>query len=122
MLDANRFEERLDRKLIVRLAGHRFADQSGVSQGVRGIAAAGARIKSQLRRALITAMAKDVFPRAVVGRARRFRTNPRGVIEQLPDGDLRFARIAQRLRPWDEIECQVVEFHPSWCQALLALL
>jgi hypothetical protein len=35
------------------------------------------------------------------------------VVQQLLDGDPGFARIAQRLRPWNEIERMVVECHPA---------
>ena len=122
MLDANRLEERLDSELIVRLAGHGFTDKRGMRQGVRGIAAAGAGIKSQLRSPLIAAVAQDIFPRAVVGRAGRLGTDARGVVEQLFDGDSRLARIAERLRPRDELERRIVELHLLGRAALLALL
>src|SRR5262245_48235374 len=111
MLDADRSEQRVDCKLIVWLAGHRFADECGVSQGVRGITAAGPRIESKLRCALVAVVSKDVFPRTIVWCARGFGTDARCVIEQLLDSDLRLARVAQWLRPRDEVEGRVVELH-----------
>src|SRR5438093_3517949 len=98
MFDANRFEQRLDGELVVRLASYRLTDQGGMSQSVRGIAAGGARIESKLRGSLVAAVAQDVFPRAVVGRARGFGADAGGVIEQLFHCDLLLARIAERLR------------------------
>src|SRR5207249_2937388 len=72
MLDADRFEQRLDGELVVRLASHHLTHQGGMSQGVGGITAAASGIESELRGPLIAAVAKNVVPRAVVGRAGRF--------------------------------------------------
>lgn len=45
----------------------------------------------------------------------------RRVIEQLPHGDPRLSRIAQRLRPGNEVECLVIKAHLPWRASLLAL-
>src|SRR5882672_2417133 len=121
MLDANRLEERLDCELIVRLAGRRLTDQRGMRQGMSGITTGGAGIKSQFGSPFIAAVAEDIFPRAVVGRAGRLRTEARGVVEQLFDGDSLLARIAERLCPGNELERGVVKLHLLRSQPLLAL-
>ena len=56
-------------------------------------------------------MPQHVLPRTLVSRPGSFRRDPRRVVEELFDGDLRFARIAQRLGLWDEVERRVVERH-----------
>lgn len=65
VFDANRFEERLDGELIVRLARDRLADKRGVVQRVRRIAAGRAGIEGELRRRLIIRMAEDFIPRRI---------------------------------------------------------
>src|SRR2546427_37073 len=120
MLDANRLEQRLDCELIVRLAGHGLTDQRGMRQGVRRVTAADAGIKSQLGSPLIAAVAQDIFPRPVIGRAGRLGTEARRVVEQLFDRDSLLARIAERLRPGNELERWIVELHLLGRPALLA--
>ena len=87
VLDAERLEQRLDGKLIVRLAGDRLANERRVDQCVRRVAATGPRIERQLRRARVTGVAEDIFPGAVVACAGGFGTDARGMIEQLFDCD-----------------------------------
>ena len=122
MLDAERFEQPLDRELVVGLARHRLAHQRGVSERVRRVAAGGARIEGQLRGAGVAGVAEDVFPRAVVGCAGRFGANSRGMIEKLFDGDAPLARVTQRLRPRQELESRIVERHLPRRPPLLAPL
>src|SRR6185436_19587290 len=111
VLNADRFEERLDRELVVRVARDRLTHQCGMSQGVGRIAAGGSWGESQLRGSFIAAEAEDIFPRPVVGRASGLWTNARGVIEQLPDGDLFLEWIAEGLRPRNELKGRIIERH-----------
>ena len=122
VLDPQRPEQRLDGELVVRLAGDGLAHQGRVGQRVGRVAAGGPGIERQPLGPRVAAVAQDVFPRPVVGRAGRLRADARGVIEQLLDGDLRLARVAQRLRPGDEVERPVVEAHPARRPPLPALL
>ena len=89
---------------------------------MRRVAAARAGIEGQLRRARVAAETEDVLPGAVVGCARRLGAQAGGVIEQLLDRDLRLARVAQRLRPGDELKRRIVKAHLLRRQPLVALL
>ena len=109
VLDPERLEQRLDGELVVGLAGDGLAHQRRVGQRVGRVAAGGAGIERQLLGPRVAAVAQDVLPGPVVGRAGRFGADARGVIEQLLDGDPGLAGIAQRLRPGDEVERLVVE-------------
>src|SRR6185503_7448569 len=80
-------------------------------QCMGGIAAGGSGVESKFRSPLIASMAKNVFPRPVVGSPGCFRTNSRRMIEQLLYRNAFLAAIAQRFGPWDEVERPVVEFH-----------
>ncbi len=83
------------------------------------ITAGSAGIKGELRSALIFGVAQDVFPLPVIGRPGCFRTDARGVIEQLPHGDLLLAWIAERISPGNKLKCAIAEPHLLWRAALL---
>src|SRR2546425_10770114 len=122
MLNSDWLEEGLDGELIVRFASDALADQRRMGQRVSRIAAAGSRIKSQLRRSDIAAVAENVFPGAIIRSARRFRTNAGGMVEQLLDRDLVFAWIAKRLGPRNKLKGRIVESHLFGRRSVLALL
>ncbi len=121
VLDAQRFEQCLDGKFIVRLARDRLAHQRRMRQRVRGIPAACAGIERQPGGVLVPRVAEDVFPGAFIRGPRSFGTDPRGVIEQLLHRDGRLARIAQRLRPGNEWKGRIIKGHLARCQTVLAL-
>src|SRR5438132_6952970 len=122
MLDSDGLEERLDRELIVRLASDVLADQRRVRQGMSRIAAGSAWIESQHCGARVATVAEDVFPSAIVRRARRFRTNAGSMIEQLFNSDLLLAEITKRVGPSNELKRRIVETHLFGRQSTLALL
>src|SRR5262245_19438751 len=115
MLDANRFEERLNGKLVVRLAGDGLTHEGGVSQGMCRIAAATAGIESEPGRSRVTGVSENVLPGTIIRRTGRLRANARGMIEQLFDSDVLLAGITERNCPRDEPECGVVEGHSHRC-------
>src|SRR5687768_5166479 len=122
MLAPQRLEEVFDRELIVWLARDTFADKRRMIDRMRRVAAAGAGIEREFGEPLIIGVPQHVIPCAVVRRTGGFRTDARRRVEELPHRNLRLARIAERLRPRDELKRRVAERHLARCFPLLALL
>lgn len=121
MLDSQRLEERLDRKLIVRLTRDRLTHERRVRQGVSRVSARRSGIKRRPCGPWIAGVSQDIRPVAVVRGAGRFRTNARRMIEQLLNRDRRFPRIAQRPSPRDIIKSMIIERHFTRSLSLAAL-
>src|SRR5438552_17509420 len=122
MLDAERPKESLDGELIVGHAGHVLANQRRMIQRMSRIAAGGAGIEGEPGGPFVAGVAQNVISGAIVGRTGGFGADAGGVVQQLFDGDLRLSRIAERLRPGDELKSWVVERHAFGSKALLAAL
>jgi|SRR6266446_4428609 len=67
-------------------------------------------------------MSEHVSPRAFVPCAGRFRTDAGGVVQQLFDGHLGLAGIAQRLRPGNEVERGIIDEEGTFLIFLLVRL